>query len=76
MHTIPMHATVKVRFQSQHIGDRFYRTGWRVGTVVGQSTIGEAHTPGGVPTYDVRLRDGNVITHCSAECVRASALHR
>ncbi len=67
-HAIPVGAKVRVRFQTGHFNDRFYRAGWRVATVTGHSTVGQ----GATPTYDVTLRDGNVITHCSSECVKAA----
>lgn len=87
-HEIPVGTKVRVQFGTGHFGakferqadgtittvrpGKFYRAGWRVGTVVGHSAIGQAHRPGGWPTYDVTMRDGNVITNAAAECVKVA----
>ena len=67
---LPVGSKVRVQFGTGHFNGRFYRAGWRVGTITAHSVIGEALVAGGRATYDVTLRDGNVMTHCSPECVR------
>jgi hypothetical protein len=68
---LPVGSNVRVQFGTGHFNGRFYRAGWRVGTITGHTTIGEARRPGGWATYCVTMRDGNVMTHCSPDCVRA-----
>lgn len=45
---------------------------WYGGVVLAHTTIGEAHRPGGWPTYDVETMDGRRYTHASPECVKVS----
>lgn len=70
-HTIPIGSKVKVRFEAGWVGGRFYRSGWRVAKVTEHSRIGTA-CGDGTPTYDVTMRDGAVLTHCSADCVKVA----
>lgn len=68
-HKIPIGSKVGVRFQRGSWNGRIYPAGWRAATVIGHSRVGTAFGAG-TPTYDVRLRDGNVIECCAVECVR------
>ena len=69
-HQIAIGSKVKVRFDAGDFNGKFYRSGWRVGIVTAHTRVGERFYPGGLPTYNVTLRDGNVFTHCAAECVK------
>jgi hypothetical protein len=70
-HTIPIGTKVRVQVgYGWHGGEYHKRTAWFVGYVVGHTRIGEAVQPGGWPTYDVKLRNGERYETCAPECVR------
>ncbi len=63
-HTIEIGSKVRVRFEAGWIGERFYRSGWRVGTVAAHTSTGAG------PSYDVTLLDGATVAWCHPSCVR------